>query len=432
MNSKIRIFIGFKWCTEFKVRTAITLRFNDEIVQVPPYYIENDQKRITKYFASLLVVNKVLDMFKDCSGKTMWFYGLDDDFCYEWGEYSKTKQMSDYAKRMMNKETMVLWQAIVSRVEKDNISIKTYEKDNLLTAIGNFTYHDDKSMDIDALYKALMYEIAETEISVNSIPTKSAHGRVVKKILNDILQDNPEYYSTISNLVLYPVQKWAESTRRKLDLDYNSVKQALDNGENYFGLWNVKMKKQLEALHESTNMLEIFDEAVSLVDLCDKPQIAVNTIHDFDAPDESKYFIQTYYKDGVLRICKEYNDIVNNLHTLSMAQLNDLSEDETLVFRNGSDLVNLIPKIFWRDKHEETVEILGKCFDAIGTYPLNGAEISKIMFLYCKGWTIRKIAKEIKMSTFYVERKYKEGVELLSLLIWGVGDRNLILSAKKV
>ena len=86
------------------------------------------------------------------------------------------------------------------------------------------------------------------------VPSYSSHGTLAKKYINEILEDNPEYYEFAKAVAEYPVIKWGKISREKIALDPNQIRS------DYFGIEGEEFaKKQKENLLFCNTLIEFIE-----------------------------------------------------------------------------------------------------------------------------------------------------------------------------
>ena len=60
-------------------------------------------------------------------------------------------------------------------------------------------------------------------VQLDKVPSYSRHSTLSKRLLNEVLADNPKYYGLIKAIAAFPVQKWAQIARNKIGLGTASL-----------------------------------------------------------------------------------------------------------------------------------------------------------------------------------------------------------------
>ena len=261
--------------------------------------------------------------------------------------------------------------------------------------------------------------VDSSDIRIERVPTYSKHATLSKKILNELLVDNPNYFDLIKAIVVFPVQKWAYTSRNRIGLDPFSLgKNKAIQDAVFFGM------KSEDWLANQKRRLELSDEMLLSIEKWFKGD-AVKAIHGFRKKDVSDYIVLTRYKDEMIDICSRHNESFGQQIRLVAEDINSLEDDIQFVFRDFSWLMKVIPLIINKSNdrgeisYDKMVDKLDQCIGCLDSYYLKDPLMKQVARLYSRGVKELTICKQLGKSRSYVRRMKEESAEALSCLIWG-------------
>lgn len=272
-------------------------------------------------------------------------------------------------------------------------------------------------------------------VKIDRIPTLSRHEKTARNILNDILDQNENFFPCIAALVVYPIQIWAKQTRERLGIDYASL-----NNEVFFGIATEGR------FHDLKHSMEETDREIELVkkilerkpsDCIEKKEFCVlSGIHSDTETNVSKHMIAVHYRNAVLNVCQEYND---SFETLNKEMFNaDIDAEFEGVYHNTDLLVRQVDSIFgMKDSfssgvyYRETHDLILNCIRSLNTFTIDGHIMAIVAEKYAKHIPEYRIAEELCKSRSYVNSKYENAVEILSYLLWGYSTRDILAGTKR-
>ena len=272
-------------------------------------------------------------------------------------------------------------------------------------------------------------------IQYNKIPTYSIHSTLAKKYINEIIADYPQYQNILEALICYPVQKWADETRKKLKLDEDNLNTIIQyETDEYFGIKNTDFLKKQKII------LQISKEELSFMDSKLNNEILV-AIHGYKPEhDISKYKMVEHYKQTVIEFCETNNDDYRKIIKPLISEYNKLDDDIQFVYHNASILLqtkSIINKydaeICKKDEinYQIISQIIDKCIKQLNTYYISDKYIERVAMLYSDGNNEFNIAKIIGKSRTYVKNIKKDAIEAISYIIWGYTTHEIIYNCKE-
>ena len=259
---------------------------------------------------------------------------------------------------------------------------------------------------------------------IEKVYTNSEHSGLAKTIMNEILEEHPEYRDTLFVLSSYKVQKWATECRNNVGLSRKDLLIALEYMIPFFGFKSCKMDMQLKAQ-------DITDALILLVGTKLKGK-AILAVHG-DTEDVSKYIMSKYYKDELLVLCKSLYKDINKLIKPLRKIIDQMDEDYKFILHDAEVLIKLNPLIKENAQmrkstidFEDVSKIMQKCIECLKSYPFNGYDTYNIVSKYSQGVKEYIIAKQISKSRTYVRSRYKEGANAIAYIIWGYANKNIL------
>ncbi len=301
---------------------------------------------------------------------------------------------------------------------------------------------------------------------IRDVPTRSDRKILVKKILNNLLRQNPECIYTIYALLTYSTQKWASQTRRKLEIDESRSEELRDQlyiAENKIrnigtntgimpSAWqlnNIENRKYATAA-DTDRILLLLEQAVNSIDFPLIPNgaamaMTLRSIHfaDDEWEDVSNYYVNTYYEKAIYRLHNEWGDEIRDA-------LNEAA-NSALIFCNNKfymdnchdtvKLINVYAMISGR--FEGNYELSGQkmqriadalslltvvehAVNAIREIPDDGKIMYDILFSKMRGKTDFEIKNILKISRKVYDSRKEKAITLLSFLMWGYSTREIL------
>ena len=271
---------------------------------------------------------------------------------------------------------------------------------------------------------------------ISSIPTHSSHEHRCREILNALLEEDPNSYPLINSFCEYPIQKWAEESRKSLELDLSALQDFLEERrDSYYGVVRYSdLSLQKKMLMNSEKMLRLTDRILSGKSECplnNKELKTIRAIHGSESDDVSKHFIDNYYEESVKKVICSYKEVYRQLYEIIREEFSELEGDMQSAFHNSDYLVLIAPLISsdaGRVKGNQIDYSLVKneidaCVSAVAGYPFNGMEIQKVLLLRAEGCSESECARRINKSRKYIHTRYEDGMRAISSLLWGYSSR---------
>jgi len=241
-----------------------------------------------------------------------------------------------------------------------------------------------------------------------------------KKILNEILCENPCYANAVYLLSQCPAIIWAE---RNLGKTYYVIRdiEALA-GVDYFESPKYRKVKKLER--------EIGSIFTFILNTAEGTEGEVlNAVHGF-GHNVSDYLISSHYKNAVVGICTKHNGKINQLSAQLVRAFNMLTEEQKIAYHNMDLLISMAREgLSDKDARVELKEIGEDMLflsDTLGYFRAGNGDFPFIVKDYLSGMPETAIAKEYERSRSYIRKRYKEGITLLSLQLFGFTNRETL------
>lgn len=275
----------------------------------------------------------------------------------------------------------------------------------------------------------------QTKKEIIKVPTIASKAVMARKALNKILAVHPEWFNLISALVSYPIQKWAIATREELKIDTKSIESILYSEEStYFGIKSERSLKTQCNLNIQTNKIVCYLEC-SMNELClqDPKCIILLNIHGTKQENVTNQMFNSTYSNAVIKFCEKYNAKFDELYKSIEKDFDSMEDDCQYAYNNIELLLKL--KCYVANNYSKainlshTVKQLNNCINKLDTFNIttnNVEDVKKTIMLYSEGYTEKKICNELNRSRGYIRQKKKEGVKLLSYLIFGYSTKNII------
>ena len=260
--------------------------------------------------------------------------------------------------------------------------------------------------------------------NIVSVPTYSSHATLAKRYINDILTDHSEYQHLINAIVSYPVQKWADLCREKINIDAASIGSALETeSDEVFGIKDGSyLRNQQARLQTSASVIEFIENKVLTPD-----QSILLAIHGYKKKDISKFLMKKHYKNDLLQACdKNYADY-EQLHQTIINEYSVLDDDIQFVYHKANYLMRLFRMIDnlasenpgLGINYRRAADSIDSCISCLDSYYLQDKNIRKVAHYYSRGYTEPQICDAIGKSRTYVRNAISESSKAIVSIIWG-------------
>lgn len=267
-----------------------------------------------------------------------------------------------------------------------------------------------------------------------NLKTTSTSQLVSNVVLNQFEREHPEYRTILSFLSFYPLQVWANESRKIIQMDIESLEEAiLENGE-YFGIKNVyhdSLGYQKKSLKITNEILLFFDKMLNDESLTKAEKKVIDSIFITGAKTNSKA-IRNYLEKALLKLFPKYNDEFMKYAN----ELNSVSADldiETLIAYHDIEilfkLVGLLNSLNFKTmdiNKKDVYQIMCEAINLLDDYPFD-EDVKKIMAYSFVGMNHKQVALKIGRHRDYVEVRYRKGLEALECIFWGYAssDRSI-------
>lgn len=268
------------------------------------------------------------------------------------------------------------------------------------------------------------------------IPSHSSHKQQICSAVNELVNEHPEWYPTLVAFVSYPIQKWADNQRMKIQIDKEQLLNVIHCGDAYDNISFLERKK-----HNLKNTAEIISLTEEIMNAPAKTKTdlkrtdALLAAHGYIEHEITRYVFQTNYEPAMREVCKVYNnkyialvDSVVSSYTDYTCQMDDLK----FAYHNTDILIrmlNVTSRVEYRQKsrrdYDDVFLMVNKAIGSLKEYPLGGKEIYYIVRAIADGKSERGLMRSMKKSNTYISKRYKEGIYALSCILWGYSAREI-------
>ncbi len=302
---------------------------------------------------------------------------------------------------------------------------------------------------------------------IRDVPTRSDRKILAKKILNNLLRQNPECIYTVYALLTYSTQKWASQTRKQLEIDENRSEELRDQlyiAENKIrnigtntgimpSVWqlnNIENRKHITAA-DTDRVLLLLEHAVNSIDfplIPNGPAMAMTlrAIHfaDNEWEDVSNYYVNTYYEKAIYRLHNEWGDEIRDLLNEAASRALIFCKNNRFYMNNCHDtvkLINVYAMISGRfngnyeisgQKMQRLADALSlltvveQAVNAIRNIPDDGKTMHDILLHKMRGKPDFEIKNILRISRKIYDSRKERAITLLSFLLWGYSTREIL------
>ena len=249
--------------------------------------------------------------------------------------------------------------------------------------------------------------------SLNRIELCTKHKHMCRNILEEIVEDYPEYDYTILCFSQYDVLEWLKRGYKAYNDNIIDIYKLINNRtQNALGM---HLYDTLN--HEKT--IAIFEIISEFIVENSKKMPVIYKIAILKQ-DVSKYLVSQRFKNEVMFMCEHISKRVNK--TFKEKEILFSDEDIEFVFHNTKELLRLYNDKTLRKKNENInylAEHIDQEINKLKDYPTNGKDIYEIVRLYCTGIPESTICKVRNKSSTYIRSVKRQADYLLSVLFWG-------------
>lgn len=274
------------------------------------------------------------------------------------------------------------------------------------------------------------------ELFIKSVYTNSHHNKLILNGLNS-LSNEKEWKNTLYLISIFPLLNWAKESRRKLNIDIENLNTLIEESDLcYFGINNYnKLLKQHNSLRIANKIINIISEAIdnNRYDLPNKDIAVVRAAHGANYPDVSKYLMSTKYISALSKLCQNIYRDINETLSVIKNDIDLLDDELCLPFHNTDILVRMYTEIryncFSKNKqidYSQTISSLDDMLSCLLAYPFDGELIYDVVNLIATEHTENYIAEKLNRSRTFIRSRYNEGINALSMLLWGGITKELL------
>ena len=262
--------------------------------------------------------------------------------------------------------------------------------------------------------------------------TTSPFKEMEQHIANKYVEEHPEYEAFVKCLCEYPVQKWAEKVRLRMRIDVSSLEEAIAEENEYFGIdinSTTTLLYQRQSLLFTKKVVHFFEEMLKADNL---KELGLNDaqlrlVEDIfgEVHDSSVYYVKKELGNTLECFCKKYNKtflkeykemkkITNSIDPEILVAFHDTEVFLKLAGELGYYIRRRITDVDTRDVHF----IMEKTIEATQSYPFSENIYTPLISIF-HGKNFHQISMLMCRHNDYIQKRYREGIEALSIIFWG-------------
>lgn len=297
------------------------------------------------------------------------------------------------------------------------------------------------------------------DFMIKSVTTSSPRAVTVMNILNSLIKENnsAKAKATCAALATYSLQKWAYEGRLNMAQWAISAEELMSIASTYemiLELYDtqqaVNFKAHSQKLEDTEQILFLVEKAV--MDLKEYPKegdklYEVMTYVHFgctEKEDLSNFVFGRRYRTAVQIIIKKFGDRFSKIFEKFYTSFDGMAIENQLAYHNTEILLEIYPMLYWnlqgidsmKDMDENRANTVSRQFlilkminsaiEEIKNYPMNGDRYYEILKGIIKKNSTEEIRNTVKLSRRIYYGNRKQAIALLSYLLWGYFNRDII------
>ena len=278
-------------------------------------------------------------------------------------------------------------------------------------------------MDLDAFVKAVFSGEKQPIV----LYSECEYRLMAEKVIQDIVDKNSKYYNAARFFSMYPAQKWADSVRKELKLDSDSLQKALDEETEYFGIYTCEnLSVQHKNLRLTDEMSKYVESCLLSVPLSPSEKAVVDAI--FYNRKTSKYLVNRYLKSAMTKLLENSYEQFDKYAEKIEQIVKEVDDDLYFAYHSIEDFLYSVRKM--KEDRVRSYDVNSKvafsamkdAINALKKYPFSKDVHRIISSTFCDK-TEMEIAKDLNRSRTYVRSHMQDGYKALSILFWGYSVR---------
>lgn len=254
---------------------------------------------------------------------------------------------------------------------------------------------------------------------IGSVPG-SCHHVKAKKILNDIICENPEYANTVYALSIFKSLIWAEEERKQYKAVIEDILTLAKPNDGYNDINEEKVEEIESAI---TALLK-----ASIISIKGPEGDCLRAVHG-SSETVSDYIMTNHYKDAVTRLSESQSDVMNSLFSALKNALS-LTDEARIAYHDINILFALAREVSLgsgaRPEEIDLIKDLTVLSGALRTYSSDGVELHYIAKSFLEVKTEECIAGNLSKSRNYIRKRYKEAKDALAVLLFGFTTKDTV------
>ena len=278
-------------------------------------------------------------------------------------------------------------------------------------------------MDLNTFVKLIFNEEKEPL----NLYSECEYRLMAEKIIEEIIEENEDYYNAARIFCMYPAQKWAQTTRKELKLDAASLQKALDSDTEYFGIYaRSNLSLQLKNLKLTDEILKYVEFIIFSSALSNPEKAVIDAV--FTNGKTSKYLLNQYLKPAMLKLFEEsyrefdrYTEKINHF-------VEEVDDELYVAYHSIEDFLYSVrqmkdDRIHSYDLNSKiTFSTMKEAINTLKKYPYSKDVYRIVSSIFC-GKAESSIAKDLNRSRTYVHSHCVDGYKALNILFWGYGEK---------
>lgn len=249
----------------------------------------------------------------------------------------------------------------------------------------------------------------------------SCHQVKAKKILNDIICENPEFADSVYALSILKSLIWADEERKKYKAVIEDILILAKPVDEYRDI-NSERAREIESA-----IIALLKSSVASIKGPEGD--CIRAVHGFSEA-VSDYIMTNHYKNAVKELSKRQSDAIDTLLDALREELCYLTDEGRIAYHDIDILFSLSREaalnVKARPSEKDILKDLILLTGALKSYNSEGAELQYIAKSFLEGQTEEFISNELSKSRNYVRKRYKGAKDALAVLLFGLTTKETV------